>query len=180
MYKHHFLLIILLWPFLASAQQSHSINHFVVRENLIKNGKLAIIATDANEVPTDLISGTYQFTVNGFSQELNFRDGIAITPQAIETSAFVFIKHRNESGSHGRLYYIFKSGDGLNPVPINWYYLILIPVAILLIAYVFKRLMVLAIVILIGLFVFNYSQGLNLDTLFDTLMHGIKEFGLGS
>lgn len=168
-------LITLLWfPALCNAQDFRSINHFIVKENLIKNGKLAIIATDANESPLDSISGTYQFVINGFEQALNFNEGVAITPHAMETSAFVFIKHRNQQGSHGRLYYILKNDNGLNPIAINWYYLILIPAVILLIAYLFKRLMILAVVVLVGLFIFNYSKGLDLENLFETLVHGIK------
>ncbi|GGC34059.1 hypothetical protein GCM10011386_27670 [Parapedobacter defluvii] len=169
-----YLLTLALFPARSHAQDRNNINHFIVKENLIKNGKLAIIATDANENPLDSISGTYQFVINGFEQTLKFNDGVAITPHAIETSAFVFIKHRNQQGSNGRLYYVLKNDNGLNPIVINWYYLILIPAIILLIAYLFKRLMILAVVILVGLFIFNYSKGLNLENLFETLVHGIK------
>lgn len=169
-----YLLTLALFPARSHAQDRNNINHFIVKENLIKNGKLAIIATDANENPLDSISGTYQFVINGFEQTLKFNDGVAITPHAIETSAFVFIKHRNQQGSNGRLYYVLKNNNGLNPIVINWYYLILIPAIILLIAYLFKRLMILAVVILVGLFIFNYSKGLNLENLFETLVHGIK------
>lgn len=166
----------LLLPILGSAQGLSGINHFIVKENLIKNGKLAILATDANEQPLDSVSGTYQFAINGFEQALHFNEGVAITPHAIETSAFVFIKHRNQQGSHGRLYYVLKNDHGLKPIPINWYYLIIIPAVILLIAYLFKRLMILAVVVLIGLFIFNYSQGLSLESLFETIVHGIKDW----
>ena len=169
-----YLLASMLLRVVCNAQEFRSINHFIVKENLIKNGKLAIIATDANENPLDSISGTYQFVINGFEQALKFNEGVAITPHAIESSAFVFIKHRNQQGSHGRLYYVLKNDGGLNPIAINWYYLILIPAVILLVAYLFKRLMILAVVILVGLFIFNYSKGLNLENLFETLAHGIK------
>jgi|SRR5690606_8330862 len=174
MQKNLYLLIAFLLPLLSFAQRAQQINHFVVKENLIKNGKLAIIATDSEGNPIDNISGTYQFVINGFNQELQFNEGVAITPQAIEASAFVFVKHRNENGSHGRLYYVFKGDDGLNPVAINWYYLILIPAIFLLIAYLFKKLMVIALLVLVGLFVFNYSKGLNLENIFETLVHGIR------
>ena len=175
MYKSLYLLIALSLPFLGFAQRNQAINHFIIKENLTKNDKLAVIATDADEVPLDGISGTYQFVINGFHQELHFNEGVAITPQAIETSAFVFIKHRNENGSHGRLYYVLKNQEGLNPIAINWYYLILIPAIFLIIAYLFKRLMILAVLVLIGLFIFNYSKGLDLENIFDTIVHGIKE-----
>lgn len=156
------------------AQETNDIDHFMVSENLIKNSKLAIIATDAEEHPNETISGTYQFVINGFKQELEFNDGVAITPNAIETSAFVFIKHSNQQGSHGRLYYIWKRDQRINPIAINWYFLILVPAVILFIAYLFKRIMVLAIVVLIGLFIYNYSKGLNLENIFETITHGIK------
>lgn len=174
MWKFGCLLVTLFFSGLLHAQHSNGIDHFIVKENLIKNGKLAIIATDADENPTDSISGTYQFIINGFNQELKFHEGVAITPNAIEASAFVFIKHRNQRGSQGRLYYVLKNDTGLNPIAINWYYLILIPAVILLVAYLFKRLMVLAIVILIGLFIYNYSKGLDLESIFETITHGIK------
>lgn len=170
----HLLAIILLFPLLLHAQPNSDINHFIVRENLINNGKLAVIATDSDEHPNESVSGTYQFVINGFKQELKFNEGVAVTPNAIETSAFVFIKHRNQQGSHGRLYYVLKNDKGLNPIAINWYYLILVPAVILLIAYLFKRLMVLAILVLIGLFVFNYSKGLDLENIMETIVHGIK------
>lgn len=167
-------LVSLLIPMLSAAEELRGINHFIVKENLIKNGKLAIIATDAEENPIDSISGTFPFVINGFEQVLTFREGVATTPHAIETSAFVFIKHRNQNGSHGRLYYVLKNDGGLNPIPISWYFLIVVPAVILLIAYLFKRLMILAVIVLIGLFIFNYSKGLNLENLFETLVHGIN------
>src|SRR5690606_24706303 len=160
------------------AQETNRIDHFMVSENLIKNGKLAIIATDAEERPNEAVSGTFQFVINGFKQELQFHDGVAVTPDPIETSAFVFIKHRNQDGSHGRLYYVLKREQGLNPIAINWYFLILIPAIILLIAYLVKRIMILAIVVLIGLFTYSFSKGLDLENIFETITHGIKSLAI--
>ena len=155
------------------AQGANDIDHFIVRENLIKNGKLAIIATDTEEHPNEAISGTYQFVINGFKQELKFHQGVSVTANPVEASAFVFIKHRNQQGSHGRLYYVLKRGQHLNPVAINWYFLILVPAAILLIAYLFKRIMALAIVVLVALFIYNYHKGLDLENIFETVSHGV-------
>lgn len=176
MLKYSCLVVALVAALWVSAQDTKDIDHFIVRENLINNGRLAIIATDAEEHPNEAISGTYLFVINGFKQELQFHEGVAITPNAIETSAFVFIKHLNQRGSHGRLYYVLKGAQGLKTIAINWYFLILIPAVILLIAYLFKRIMVLAIVVLIGLFIYNYSKGLDLENIFETISHGIKSF----
>src|SRR3546814_1977840 len=49
------------------------INHFIVEENLLKNDKLAIIATDSLEQPLENINGTFQFSLNNFTYPLEFR-----------------------------------------------------------------------------------------------------------
>lgn len=159
--------------------QESSIQDFEVRENLLKNDKLAIIAVDGEGAPQEQVNGTYQFVINGFQQELQFHDGVGIAPQAIESSVFVFLKHRNQNGSTGKLFYVVKNEQGLRPIYIHWYYLIIIPLVVLLIAYLFKRLLVLALLLLVGLFIYNYSKGLNLENFFDTIVHGLKGLGGG-
>src|SRR5690554_6846210 len=118
---------------------ANGIRDFQVKENLIKNNKLAIIATDSAGMPQEHINGTFQFAINGFQHELQFNDGVGIAPNAVESSAFVFIKHQNQFGSNGQLYYVVKNEKGINPIHISWYYLILIPLVIILIGYLFKR-----------------------------------------
>lgn len=150
------------------------IQNFEVRENLLKNGKLAVIALDTSGMPQEAVNGTFKFVINGFVHELNFHDGVGITAHAVESSAFVFFKHQNQEGSVGKLYFVSKGDSGLRTYYIKWFYLILIPLLIVLVGYLFKRLMVIAILLLVGLFIFNYNKGLNLENLFDTIVHGLK------
>lgn len=161
---------------IATFAQKHSneIDHFIVVENLLKNNKLAIIATDSLEKPLENINGTFQFSLNGFNYPLTFRDGVAITPNKVEKSTFVFIKHLNESGSHGQLFYVIKKDSGLNPIKINWIFLLLIPAALLVIVMMFRKFLTIAIIGLLIFLYFNYKQGLDLTTFFETLVHGIK------
>ncbi|MDB5012186.1 MAG: hypothetical protein JWQ25_388, partial [Daejeonella sp.] len=61
------LLLIILLPFRGYNQtradsSSMYINNFIVKENLLKNSKIAIIAADEQEKPLENISGTYQFS----------------------------------------------------------------------------------------------------------------------
>lgn len=166
-------------PLFAMASGDGRILDFEVRENLLRNGKLAIIAVDSAGAPQEQINGTYQFVINGFQQEMQFHDGVGIAPQPIESSIFVFIKHRNQGGSIGKLFYVMKNEQGLRPIYIHWYYLVLIPLVVLLVAYLFKRLLILAVLLLIGLFIYNYSKGLDLTNIFDTIVHGLKGLGGG-
>lgn len=168
------LLLVLSFSIQAQVQYESGIRAFEVKENLIKNDKLAIIATDSVGIPQETVNGTFLFVINGFEHELTFHEGVGIAPNKIESSAFVFIKHQNHFGSNGQLYYVHKNESGINPIHINWYYLILIPLLIVVIGYMFRRLLIFALIILIVLFVFNYSKGLDVQNLLDTIVHGLK------
>jgi len=166
---------IILMPGISRAQKhSNQINHFIVEENLLKNEQLAIIATDSLDQPQENINGTFQFSLNNFNYPLEFHDGVAIAPNKVESSTFVFIKHINESGSHGQLFYILKSGSDLNPIKINWLVLLIVPAVFILIGMMFRRLLSLAIIALLIFLYFNYKHGMDLTTFFETLVHGIK------
>lgn len=151
-----------------------SINHFIVRESLLKNSKLAIIATDSLENPLENINGLYTFTVSGFSQEVKFNDGVAILPLQLERSSFVYIKHQNDKGTHSQLLYVYKKEGSLNPYVINSFWLILFPVIIVFLAFAFRKFIIAAAVILVVFIYFNHSNGLNFSTFFETVFDGLK------
>lgn len=157
-----------------SSAQSLFINNFQVKEHLLKNGKLALIATDSVDHPLEHINGIFIFGINGFRQELKFNDGIAVAPQPIEKSAFVYLKHENESGTHSKLYYVIKKGEDLNPIKINWMFLLFIPIAIIAIAALFRKFLIFAVVLLVIIFFFNSSKGLAIPTFFETIIDGLK------
>ncbi len=156
------------------AQSAQNINYFTVKENLLKGQKLAIIAADSLENPDESINGVYNFSVNGFKQELKFNDGVAVCPLQIEKSAFIFIKHNNELKSPSNLYFVYKKDADLNPIKINWYLLLVIPLGLILIGYMFRRLIGVIIFILMILFYFYYSKGLSVPTFFESVFDGIK------
>jgi len=160
----------------AASKQYYSIDNFLIKENLIKNSKLAIIACDSNETPLDKVNGVFTFTINGFRQTLSFQDGVAIAPQEIDKSSFVFLKHENQQGAHSKLYYVYKNDDGLKPFKINWMVLLLVPFIIVVIASLYKRLLFIAVLVLIALIYFNYSKGLRFEGIYETIHHGIKSF----
>lgn|SRR5690606_6324402 len=173
--KYLLLIVVMASPFSLAAQSTgNRINHFIVVENLLKNDKLAIIATDSLEKPLEHINGTFQFSLNNFTYPLKFNDGVAVTPNQVEKSTFLFIKHQNEEGSHGQLYYILKRDAGLNPIKISWILLILIPAVLIFVVMLFRKFLTIAVIGLLIFLYFNYKQGLDLTTFFETLVHGIK------
>ena len=63
--KKSFLIIFFLISIIGFAKaQNQNIDYFIVKENLLKNEKLAIIATDSLDVPLEKINGVFNFYVN--------------------------------------------------------------------------------------------------------------------
>lgn len=148
--------------------QNTDINNFLVKENLLKNNKLAIIAADTLAQPLEKINGTYTFSVSGFTQVLRFNDGVAILPLAIDKSTFVYIKHQNDQGTHSKLIYVYKKDGNLNPFTISRIFLIIIPLLIIFLVFAFKKFIYIGVILLILFMYFNLSNGLNISTFFET------------
>ncbi len=150
------------------------INNFIVKESLLKNSKLAIIAADSLNNPIETINGIYTFNVSGFTQEITFNDGIGILPLKIAKSTFVYIKHQNDKGTHGKLLYIYKKEGDLNPFTISRIFLIIIPLIIIILAFAFKKFIYIAVILLLIFMYFNHSNGLNISTFFETTFDYLK------
>lgn len=159
----------------AAFAQKSNINNFLVKESLLKNSKLAIIAADSVGNPMEKINGQYTFSVSGFSQPLKFNDGVAILPMQVERSAFVYIKHLNDEGTHSKLVYVHKKEGTLTPYLISTLWLVLFPLIVIVIAFLFRKLLIVAIIILLVYVYFNHSSGLNLPTFFETIFDSLKQ-----
>ncbi|WP_129716577.1 hypothetical protein [Pedobacter sp. SYP-B3415] len=172
--KKLFLLIVISLFASTTFAQGVSINNFLIKESLLKNSKLAVIAADSTGNPLEKINGTYTFSVSGFTQVLRFQDGVALLPLSIERSTFVYIKHKNEAGTHSKLVYVYKKENNLNPFTISTLWLVLIPLIIVFIAFAFKRLIIIAVIVLLVFFYFSHSNGLNVSTFFETIFDSLK------
>ena len=157
-----------------NAQEDFLIKNFTVKENILQNNKMAIIATDSLDQPQESVNGTYSFTINGFKQLLRFNNGVAVSEMEVEESAFIYIKHENEANDPSKMYYVIKSDTGLNPIKINWYVLLAVPIGLILIGYMFRKLIGLIVFILLGYIYFNYSKGLSFPTFLESIFDGLK------
>lgn len=170
--------LIILVLFFAVLQQAHAqnavINNFLVKENLLKNNKLAIIAADSLNQPNEHINGLYTFNVSGFSQSLKFNDGLAVLQLPIEKSTFVYIKHQNESGTHSKLVYVYKKDNNLDPITINSLWLFIFPICLAILAFAFRKLIIYAVIIFLVFIYFNHSNGLNVSTFLESIFDGLK------
>jgi len=155
--------------------QKADINNFIVKESLLKNSKLAIIAADSLDQPMESINGLYTFSISGFTQPLKFNDGVGILPMQLDKSAFVYIRHQNDKGTHSKLVYVYKKDGSLNPFTVNSLWLIIFPLILIFIAFAFRKLIIFVVIILLVYIYFNHSNGLNLSTFFETIFDSLKK-----
>jgi len=168
------IIFLLIFSSAAAFSQRSDINNFLVKESLLKNSKLAIIAADSLEQPLEKINGEYTFSVSGFTQPLKFNDGVAILPMQLERSSFVYIKHLNDQGTHSKLVYVHKKEGDLTPYAISTGWMVLFPLIVLIIAFTFRKLLIVAIIVLLVFIYFNHSSGLSLSTFFETIFDSLK------
>jgi len=151
-----------------------SISHFVVKENPFATDEVAIIATDSAGVIQENVNGEFTFVMNGFEKQLKFEKGTAFYRDKIDRSTFLYAKHMNDSGTHSNLYYIYKHDSKLSPWHISWVLLVAIPLCLVLLAYMFKRFIIIAVIIFLIFLFFNYHNNLSIPTFFESIIDGLK------
>jgi hypothetical protein len=151
-----------------------AINHFVIKENPFAKDEVAIVATDSAGNVQEKVNGMFNFTVNGFEDTLRFEKGTAFYRPKIVRSTFLYARHQNDSGTHSILYYIYRTDDKLTPVHISWIILLAVPCVLFLLGYMFKKFIIVAIIIFAIFVFFNYHSGLTVPTFFESIIDGLK------
>jgi hypothetical protein len=151
-----------------------TINQFVVKENPFAESEVAVVATDTAGNINENVVGRFAFTINGFQEQLRFDKGTAFYRHKLDKSAFFYVKHINHAGTHSRLYYIYKQDGKLKPFHISWTLLVMIPLGLVLLGYMFKRFIVIALIIFCIFLYFNYHNGLSIPTFFESIFDGLR------
>ncbi|NCD69690.1 hypothetical protein [Mucilaginibacter agri] len=150
------------------------IKHFIVKANPFAKDEIAILAADSTNEINEQVSGNFIFTVNGFEDTLKFEKGTAFYRHKIAKSSFVYVKHHNDEGTFGTLYYLYKSSNDIVPVHISWVWLLAIPAALVILGYLFKRFIIIAVILFLIFMYFNHSNGLSMPTFFESVLDGLK------
>lgn len=151
-----------------------TIKHFQVKENPFAKDEIAIVATDTSNNVLENVNGKFMFSVNGFAEQLRFEKGTAFYRHRLDKSSFLYVKHVNDTGTHSLLYYIYKTDDKLIPIHISWMVLLIIPVVLVVLSYMFKRFIIFAIIIFCIYLYFNHHAGLGVTTFFESIFDGLK------
>ncbi|MGN6637544.1 MAG: hypothetical protein ACTHJ8_01420 [Mucilaginibacter sp.] len=151
-----------------------AISHFAVRENPFAKNEIAIVAIDTSNNILENVNGLFAFNINGFDENLKFEKGTAFYHRKLDKSAFLYVKHVDDSGTHSVLYYVYKGTNSLTPIHISWLLLLAIPVVLIILGYMFKRFIIIAIIIFIVFLYFTHHNGLGAGTFFESIFDGLK------
>lgn len=151
-----------------------SITNFMAKSNPFAVDEIAIVATDTAKNINEQVNGSFVFSINGFEDTLKFDRGTAFYHHKIQKSSFLYVKHYNDSGSFGMLYYVYKHGHDLTLIHISWILLLAIPLGLILLGYMFKRFIIIALIIFCIFLYFNYHNGLSIPTFFESIFDGLK------
>jgi hypothetical protein len=151
-----------------------SVNKFVIKDNPFAQSEIAVVAVDSADNIREDVNGIFSFTMNGFQQPLEFDKGTAFYRNKMERSSFLYVKHVNDEGTHSVLYYVYKHDDKLTPIRISWVLLLSVPIGLILLGYIFKRFIIIAVIIFAIFLYFNYHNGLRLPTFFESIFDGLK------
>jgi hypothetical protein len=175
MMKKHLVTLCLMLLFAGSALADVvGINHFTIKNNPFAQNEIAIVATDTANNIRENVNGLFSFSINGFQENLRFEKGTAFYRHHLDKSTFLYVKHEDEKGAQSALYYVYKGDHELSPIQISWIVLISIPIVLILIGYMFRKLIILAIIIFIIFIYFNFHHGLGVGTFFESIIDGLK------
>ena len=151
-----------------------TIKNFEIKENPFAKDEIAIVATDTAHNILENVNGKFTFSVNGFTEQLRFEKGTAFYRHKLDKSSFLYVKHVNDSGTHSLLYYVYKTDTKLIPIHISCTLLLIIPVVLIVLSYMFKRFIIFAVIIFLIFLYFNHHAGLGIPTFFESIFDGLK------
>lgn len=120
--------------------------------------RMIITVYDSLGQVDEKINGGYKFVINDYITDLNFNSGVAAYTMK-KDAGFFYLKHENREGLFTKLTYVYN-GRAI-AIPLWW--LLLLPIAIILIVWLMKRLFMAAAIVLV--IAFLLMSGLSFDLL---------------
>ncbi|MBY0244011.1 MAG: hypothetical protein K2Q03_01005 [Sphingobacteriaceae bacterium] len=154
--------------------QSVIIEKFVLKTNPLQNKKVDVMVVDSLKKTITEIRGNYTFSVNGFTQILDFNNGVSTINLPIEKSTFLYVKHTNDSGVHSNFIYAKVKDEKIKVYEINAFWLTLIPLLLIFISFMYRKLIIMALFLFVIYIYFTYNNGLSIGTYFETLIDKIR------
>ncbi len=151
------------------------ITDFDLRSDYPAKQNILLVAAAKEEKFTSKLNGTYSFTINGYVEQLKFKEGVATIPVDFTNTSLFYIKHANKKGEEiQKLYYAKKNSNEVTFFYIPLWALLIIPLIIIVTIAIIRKLVVLGVLALfIGFLLIN---GLNISTITGMLKDAFAYF----
>lgn len=150
-----------------SIGDNYPISDFRLENDLDGDGSYSLCAIDDQGQLVEKAEGTYEFVVNGYLEKIDFKGGMGAVRKPDSKFFFIYLKHSNKTEDIYRLYY---SVSGVL-IPFPLWILILIPALLILFTLLFRRMLIL--LILVAFVAFFVFQGLDLRSFIRLVGGGI-------
>lgn len=129
---------------------------------------LVVYTLDSNAHIDSTISGVFPFEINQIIQNLQFSNGRAVYPNAIKSKQFLFLQKDNPNAS--KFYYVIHGEIFHKIIQIPLWLLWFIPLIMLILAYLFRKIIILIFLLLF--FGFFYFGGMDFSAMMNVLKEG--------
>ncbi len=140
-------------PILRSSKKN--IYQLEIKSRFLDKSNLTIIAKDSIGREENGINGIYPIEINGFEYRLFFIFGKASFPGKLRNSTLVSLKALDETVTQPSFYLLIRWPTGIYPQKVSVFWLIGIPLVILILCFLFRKLILVFGVVLILFFIFN-------------------------
>lgn len=135
--------------------KNHKIYELKVKTTFLDNSNLTLVALDSLDHEDKSINGKYTIDIKGTEYNQIFLLGRSQFPLSQKKSTFISLKPITESGAKPNFYFLFRSGFGIYPQIIPFYWIIGVPLGMVLLGYMFRRLILIIVILVILFFLFN-------------------------
>lgn len=115
------------------------------------------------------IEGIYTFVINGYIENVKFKNGEAPISENFDSSEIFYIKHEKSNNVIRHLYYAVNGWA----IPIPFWLLLIIPIMFIILAMFIKR--ILFVILLIGFVLFFLLQGMEFSSFINLIKEAISQ-----
>jgi len=126
-----------------------------VKTTFLDNTKLTLIAEDSLGNEDKGINGSYPVEINGFEHNLVFILGRSQCPGNLKNSTFLSLKPQSGSLTKPNIFLLVQWGGGIYPQKISSFWLLAVPIGLIFLGYLFRKMIIFLIVLVFLFFFFN-------------------------
>ena len=144
--------------FLLKKRKSKEVYEYKVKTNFFDASNVHLLAVDSLGVELKSWNGVHPVEINGFEYPLFFLLGHSQIPGKLKKSAFITLKPVSDRRTQPSFYLLFRWGEGIYPQYVSGFWMIGIPIGILILLYFFRKLIIWVEIILVVMVIYFHPS----------------------